>query len=502
MLRLKKITISVLLVICSLISADIFSETKVEQYNVILDTSKEFIERVQASSSKKDNLAAIRVNGMTFCISSSIVNGFLVKDALPEGPIKEEAKLLYPAAFNPISVMDLLYLYSNDYTGLVNGINLQEKITAARNDTNRKLIEKMIEMFLTVADIEVSKYIIEGKITDLINNGDANLNIDAFDGVTEEQKVRVERLSLLRSAIIDFLHRLRKYSNEIAFIPNNAAEQYLQSNHLLSNKEDLTKLNTDIELITTTDEDIINVRDNKQVGALELLISKIDVRILCSQYEAKFSNKATKKLDSEYAPLVPSASNIVSWMSELYKLISSPWNRNLGGTAGNYMRAISHTEQMVDWISNKIDNNILVKISGKAPCLKCSHYIQYATTGVNFENRVITCWNSRTIIGFNTGWRDKDNSQILAYRYPVRVFNTAPEFGIKVKKFEPNTENNQFPNVPGTYDASEFIVDGILGISKSDCYAIEKVYEYRKHLRMTCDGHIIQIAELPILVHH
>jgi hypothetical protein len=49
----------------------------------------------------------------------------------------------------------------------------------------------------------------------------------------------------------------------------------------------------------------------------------------------------------------------------------------------SYASAVTHTEQIVDWLITKLGANILVKISEKAPCLKCSHYIQYAIKSNN-----------------------------------------------------------------------------------------------------------------------
>jgi hypothetical protein len=63
-----------------------------------------------------------------------------------------------------------------------------------------------------------------------------------------------------------------------------------------------------------------------------------------------------------------------------------------------------------------------LKFSGKAPCPKCSHYIQYAKKPD--DTPVKNDWNARTIIGFNVGW--KKPNECKNYRYPVKVFNAKP----------------------------------------------------------------------------
>lgn len=493
------------ILICS--SLDVYSaESIVEQYNTIL-LNPNSITRVKMSRSAKDNLALIRLSGNTFIISSSIINGFLIKNIPQASRLLNEVSVLYRDDYRPISVMDLLYLNPE-----VTSLSFLEKLNQSRTNTSRIIIEKLITLTFGKKDTTVLNTL----INDLITNGDNSLDNQEFQTtINERDNIKDTRLRVLKESIIDFLFRLRHYANDVAVIPSNCPEQNKESHHLLADKEALTKLDNTRVLKTRTSSDgkiIIDGGDRStQVGMIELILSKIDIRLL-RNFGAYFSNNAGNSINSpDYDHVIsPKIEDISEWMISLFKIISSPWCGNLGGAAGNYMRAITHTEQMVDWLSKYFGDNILVKISGKAPCTKCSHYIQYA---IMSSTRIRENWDKKTIIGFNTGWRSGSIDDINAYRYPTMVFND-PIGGISIRTFSPNPNINTVPDISvSNYLKGEFDGTLLLGIGQSHCYAIENVdgvqgheeeTRYKGQLTINPKGSIFQTktdrGESPLLI--
>lgn len=453
-----------------------------EQYTALLGAPAD-IERAQASYESKDNIAVIRLNGGTVCISSSIINGFLLKQALPpSSPLRGEVNSLYPEGYQPVSVMDLLYLYTDNGLDLVEGADLAVKLAAARGNAHRKRTEALLR-----------------RCVGTTSNGILAMKIDALIGDTGESSAldlgtdTQQRLACLKEAIVDFIHRLRGYANDIPLIPITAPERLKDSHHLLQHKQNLTQLDLTKQLTASKATDGgSRIRTNGMVGALETLLSQIDIRILHDKYNVRYAASAKQVVDDKrYVPPPVTASSLAEWVAALYQIISGPWDGKTRNPACHYVRAITHTEQMVDWLGTKLGGGVLVKISGKAPCLKCSHYIQYATDAHN--NRVRSQWDVRTIIGFNTGWRNGTGAaERDKYRYPTKVFNAAPESNVKVRKFRPREGDPLFPNAPGSYDDSDFDDEGGPGISQSKCYAIEGADSYKKRLEMAADGTVSQ----------
>ena len=478
------------LLICSL---EVYSaESVIEQYNSIL-ANPDSIARVKMSQSAKDNLAVIRIFGHTFTISSSIINGFLIKNIPQASSLMQEVLELYSDDYRPISVMDLLYLNLEDTS-----LSFFDRLNQSRENPLRTIIEKLI----TLTFGKNSTSILNSLINNLVTNGDNSLCHQEFRTTKNEtDNIKEARLQLLKESIIDFLFRLRHYANDVAAIPSNCPEQNKESHHLLMNKETLTKLDTAVLSTKKSNGKIIieGGDRSKQVGMIEFILSQIDIRLL-KFLEAKFSKTANTSIDSlEYDHIISSKiEDISEWMISLFKIISSPWCGNLGGAAGNYMRAITHTEQMVDWLSKYFGDNILVKISGKAPCVKCSHYIQYA---IKDSTRIRENWDKKTIIGFNTGWRSGSLDDIRAYRYPVMVFND-PIGCVSIRTFFPHPDINTFPKISESkYQEGEFDSTRSLGIDLSHCYAIENVdgvqgneerTRYKGQLTIQPDGSIVQ----------
>ncbi len=474
-------------------SLEVYSaESIVEQYNTIL-SNPDSIDRVKMSQSAKDNLAVIRISGHTFTISSSIINGFLIKNIPQASSLLHEVLELYSDDYRPISVMDLLYLNPEDTS-----LSFFEKLNQSRIFPLRTIIEKLI----TLTFVKKNTTILNSLINNLVTNGDDSLCHQEFRTTKNETgNIKEARLQLLKKSIIDFLFRLRHYANNVAVIPSVCPEQNKESHHLLTNKETLTKLDTAVLSTKKSNGKIIieGGDRSKQIGMIEFILSQIDIRLL-EHLGARFSKNVSTIISShDYDQIISTKiEDISEWMILLFKIISSPWCGNLGGAAGNYMRAITHTEQMVDWLSKYFGDNIFVKISGKAPCVKCPHYIQYAITD---STRIRENWDKKTIIGFNTGWRSGSVDDISAYRYPVMVFNY-PIGGIGIRTFSPHPAIDNLPDISvSNYQEGEFDITLPLGIGRSHCYAIENVdgvqdneegTRYKGQLTIQPDGSIVQ----------
>ena len=491
MLGKKMLMLKVLGVIATILfRTGLLAETIEQQYNELTNDivvgELSYLDWVKRSGShqayQKDNLAIIRVQGTTCLCCSSIINGKFYQKAIT--PDTDN----YPE-IDPLSIMDLLYTYNNnpdeDGEQLVAGETLQEKITASKANDLRKLLEKMLTIAIknyndnTIPDIQ-------NDIQYIITNGDLSLP-SGFNTANYP-----ERMELLKNSIVDFLKRLKKYANDVAFISDitklsDAAVNI--SHHLEMDKKQLTNL------------DIKNCKLTNP-GVIEILLEGIDKRIVGTA-------------GKNYEPPTVDIELLVKTLRCLLVTISSPWcvaiqslkfntisdydtrlqaKSNISQVTG----AIFHTEQMVDWLSKYFGNNILVKISGKAPCLKCSHYIKYA-------QGIIGNWNARTVLGYNVGWSGRTPMlECMKYRYPIKVFN-ASSVNTALNPWTltlaaPRTIlTRKLSELPGTYSESDFGTN--IGIDLSHCYAIENVdgvqgneerTRYKGQLTIQPDGSIVQ----------
>ena len=129
-----------------------------------------------------------------------------------------------------------------------------------------------------------------------------------------------------------------------------------------------------------------------------------------------------------------------------------------------YISAITHTEQIVDWIDKYFDIRILTKISMKTPCWKCWKYIHNAIySDGNNQIPVFNLWKDRTIIGLHIDREDLIN----ATRYCIHVFNS---------------RNNTL----GNFNQMQ---------PQIKCYAIDNVSNYDGQLTMNNDGTVVECME-------
>ncbi|MDR1435532.1 MAG: hypothetical protein LBI77_03975, partial [Puniceicoccales bacterium] len=435
-------------------------ETKARQYNQIVEqvepvfgcAAAEVLDKVQKSHREKDNKAAIRIGSKTYVIASSIIDGILYDY------LKLNNTNSLPNT-RPISVMDLLYLYNNIYDGIItDGDDLEAKVQLARGSSNRALVTEMMKT--VVQQFETQKKTIFAEVgPNTIEKGEVEVKLQKANKVISPTTNACKALGRLihlvqeklkgdidleneRRAIVDFLKRLKKYAQDVAVIPdatldldpanldrenNNNVLKY--TNHYAA---DLNRLISEID---------IQIREIQEVNCLTEEVWEI--RSLMHQagsspekiFLPENHESLNERLDGVTKIVARGMVNLVRLIRGPHLQIGDIWrlHRNSeknvmelqyvsGLNPNQYVSAITHTEQIVDWLSDKFGGNILVKISGKAPCLKCSHYIQYATKANG--NRVKDAWNARTVIGFNVGWKSPDECK--KYRYPVKVFNGRP----------------------------------------------------------------------------
>ncbi len=228
-----------------------------------------------------------------------------------------------------------------------------------------------------------------------------------------------------------------------------------------------------------------------------------DESLFCDLLKRVYGDDDAKKMYDNYKKCSKSSSrncagckdvnnveSLADLALEVYKLIGSPYLSNRNGSS-KYIGQVIHTEQMIDWIRIKYKFSINIKISSKAPCNTCSHYIQNAEYRDGF--RVHDMWCNTVVIGFNTGWDtaiDDQNDDVSLYYFPIKVFNANDGNGHRVTKtLRMLTDNNG--NITGNvYDAGEF--GNTLGIDKSNIYAIDDISNYDGQLTMNDDGTVVE----------
>ncbi|MDR0740881.1 MAG: hypothetical protein LBF34_04195 [Puniceicoccales bacterium] len=414
---LKKIVRNSLVGFCFLLATGIWgavaAENKLQQYNAILDPNQpvfgcepgEILDRVRSSRNGNDNVAAIRIKNKTYVIVSSIIDEDLYDLFKKGNPLPDP---------RPISVMDLLYLYKpkDGDQGLIEGFDLANRVTQARNNPNRVLVVAMmktvVELFsqkkeeLFKGEPQYNKDVGELEMKLIKNNRViACQALPRFINCVKESlnDKDLNDLEIGKLAIIDFLNRLRKYAQDTAVIPNeiedpNPVDNVLKSTqHYASGCDRLTEeIGAQIEEISA-DAQLERNRTIVAKGMVNLVRLVRGPWLGIGHIWRLYINFADNVMEMKYGQDL---------------------------NPDRYVAAITHTEQMSDWLGAKLGVDILVEISGKAPCLKCSHYIQYAIKP-NSNSRVKNAWNERTVIAFRSGC--KRETEMIKYRYPFKVFN-------------------------------------------------------------------------------
>ena len=454
--------------------------TVVEQYNLLLTSERILGGKdknsaqwdVRESRNGYDNFALVCVERTPILISSSIINNSLYK-VLKDEDISSDQ----PA----ISVIDLLYLYSDPThdNSLING-SLFEKVDSARRNSNREIIIQMLKLVVSnfmkhnsknPGDIFYNvqkKYFVARELEkiEFVNEADEKVSplirLINFvsEGITED-------LNSKRVAIIDFLQRLRLYTTEVPFIPNEDRISDEENVLLYTSHQETDKQ----ILLREIDQQLHEIPSEGNITSLSLAKSIVNLARLIRGPNLKIGDIWRCGSDNQY-----------------------PEHHN----PNQYVSAITHTEQMVDWLQKHFHQNILVKISGKAPCVKCSHYIKYAQD-------VIQDWNMRTILGYTVGWSGRNPMlECMQYRYPIKVFNaTSVNTALNPWTLIPDAPRpiltRKLLEFPGTYDESDFGTH--IGIDLSHCYAIENVdgvggneedTRYKGQLTIQPDGSIVQ----------
>ena len=458
----------------------------VEQYNLLLTSEPILGGRdknsalwdVRESRNGHDNFALICIEGTSVLISSSIINNRLYK-VLQDEDISSDQ----PA----ISVMDLLYLYNNPTqdNSLINGC-LFEKVDLARRNPNREIIIQMLKLVVSNFITHRSKnpggifYRVQNKY---FNIGELEKIEFTHEAVSDEKVLPLirlinfvsegitEDLNSKRVAIIDFLQRLKLYITEVPSIPDETIDRNGNSegeNILLYTSHQETDKQI---LLREIDQQLQEISSEENMTSLSLAKSIVNLVRLIRGPNLRIGDIWRCGFDNQY-----------------------PEHHN----PNQYVSAITHTEQMVDWLNKYFGDNILVKISGKAPCVKCSHYIQYA-------QGIMSNWNARTILGYTVGWSGRNPMlECMQYRYPIKVFNaqrvnTDVDPWILIPDDARAILVRKLLELPGTYDESDF--GSGTGIDLSHCYAIEIVdgvrgneagTRYKGQLTIQHDGSIIQ----------
>ncbi|MDR2807196.1 MAG: hypothetical protein LBB11_03505 [Puniceicoccales bacterium] len=493
---LKRIVRNSIVGFCLLLATGVVrgtaTETNVQQYNAIIAQNAQafgckdgqILNEVQQSANSSDNVAAIRIEGRTYLIISSIIDEFLYKylekdTALPN--------------VRPISVMDLLYLYVDDSNdqNIIEGDDLAAKVTNARQNQNRALVVEMMKMvvqsFLSNqnelfknTNINLFKFYSQYTNKNVNYNKEAGeleveLNSDKQPSIDEEccvssysalnaligivneslTKANDESLEKKKTAIIDFLNRLQKYANDIATIPDMTEDQICEYS-----------VKNFVNILAKTS----HYETNRKT-----LIDEIDIQ----------RQKIKKNLAKGIVNFVRLVRGSKLNMGKIWRLKKGQLKYSENNSPDSYVSAITHTEQMVDWLRRKFGSDINVKFSGKSPCIRCSHYIQYANYNDNAS--IKDDWNKTTIIGFQEekNINAQKNETASMYRYPVKIFNEKEYiFAMQTNGSDkrPEWQLIRAPSSQNEWEKKD-------GKSGSNCYVVYQKgcqrYQMQKHGNIT-----------------
>ena len=137
-------------------------------------------------------------------------------------------------------------------------------------------------------------------------------------------------------------------------------------------------------------------------------------------------------------------------------------------------------------------NNAASNADGSVPISENSTITNSANNSTNTNNliRIIDLWNERCAVCFKTSFDYGNTNQ---HMYPIKVFNANDGNGYKVTKtLRINLDDNgSIKN--NTYDTGDF--GNMLGINKSNIYAIDNISDYSGQLTMNDDGTVVECME-------
>lgn len=459
LLQIIKVTLTIFL-FCTSITRDAIGSNKITQYNQMIE-NKSLVAGVEKTSMLDFNNALICVEKNCFLVSSGVID-----NNLHEYIRGNETTLGFPP--QSIFVMDLLYITDP----LTYGVSLEEKIQSCRQNPNRREIANIIK-----ETWEVFKENRDNIFKDYSCNK-ASLELEV---VLKKDNRKLIRTTSKCPALCNFI--------------NLVSEDILSNNNC--NIENTNKSIKDfLEKLKQYTEDIA-VRSSGETNVAN--ITNIDYKNLIQEINTQIEETNQNSTEVEKNNLAKSMVNLLRLIRGTKIIIGDIWRITEKTTLykqshnPNYcLSNITHTEQMIDWLSFKFGYDIQVIISGKAPCLKCSRYIR----DVNNKTSSNT-WNNRTVIGFNTGW--KNIKQLKEYKYPVKVFNANPVNtdgeNWTYQTGEPGTWLRQFDNPEdSTYSPSnpdrELMWRNKNGYYGSNVYAIENYGSYSEQLMMNSDGSV------------
>lgn len=363
--------LSITVAYCSTSIDDVHQYIK-EQYQKIADVDKNLLRWVEESHNRDENRACIVFKGTVLYVISHVVNShFQLED------VNVNTNTNIQPEFS-ISMFDILYLYDSTcpsgVVALRDSEELRNTVLNSRNSQNKKLVEDMIRHFVKHSER------FPKKLQDLGGSHIAQLT-GLGDGSKSD---RVEKLSQWTTAITDFLKRVELYVNDTKWAKNDVK---IDSKHKQRDKKILLQEINSIDGVVQEIKHVLNTGSN----AIELKLLSICLRVYNIIAGVQSSFKGENEQRVGYRDI-----------KEIFV-------------------GIMHTEQIIDWLSMKYDEQILFLFNSKTPCIRCSEYIECC------EN-THTLWGNRVNIGCNYGWRDNDK-QRNAYRIQTKVFNVREDNG-------------------------------------------------------------------------
>ena len=539
------------------------------------------VQHTMMQNNTGDNIAIINVNGNTIALRCGIIDGTLF--AWLSSPLRNVNLL-----DEYVTVLDLLYIDNKT----IDNIKFSDLVINSRKNENRVIFTQLMwhawqtfqrSQNAIYKSVNYSGYdlehIYEGQRKWYENNPLLN-----FEGLINDNVSNVFGTSIVYNVVSDFLVRLREYVELVACVHNvnTTCSGVMSTEHCIKNKE--TLLSEISRLYNNVKRDKIGSPygiGKCVVGCLRLIRGMhLEIGNVLGIYN-RLQNRRTI-WDARYEYDCNGCFRIVP--------------------PDKYLSDITHTEQMIDYLERAFGFKIRFIISGKAPCLKCSQYIQYAVytdeinntantnntqnnannednnavnanasnnadnnsalnTSDNTDNsnttssvsgnvdsiqnsaendtnqlsnvsdtatpanntdtsnnavsntdgsvpisanstitnsannstntnnliRIIDLWNERCAVCFKTSFDYGNTNQ---HMYPIKVFNANDGNGYKVTKtLRINLDDNgSIKN--NTYDTGDF--GNMLGINKSNIYAIDNISDYSGQLTMNDDGTVVE----------
>ncbi len=365
--------LSITVVYCSTSSDGVHGQIK-EQYSKIASVDQDSLRWVEQSHDMRENRACVVFKGIALYIVSGVINSNLQSlwNVDKDENISVDTNINTQPEFN-ISMFDILYLYCDIHSGKVvtlqNSEELGNIVLNNRSSQNRKIVENIIRRFAVKCG-DLPK-----KLQDLCDVHIAKLINMKTTSKTGEA---IEELIQWKAAITDFLKRVELYINDTKWAAN---EVKISSKHKQRDKEILLQEIRSIGVVVQETEQALNTSLN--TTKLKLLSICLRVYNIIAGVQPSFKGENEQRVG--------------------YRDIKE------------IFAGIMHTEQIIDWLSIKYNEQILFLFNGKTPCVKCSEYIE-CCAGAH------ALWESRVNIGCNCGWRD-NNKDRNVYWIQTKVFN-------------------------------------------------------------------------------